>query len=245
MIILTCFKFLKQKNYETNVSDVIKIQEESEHFIFYSEEQDRKCLLDLKENLEKNYNKITDDLNTRLNEKTKVYVYPDIKQLHKAMGDENLIDNIIGCSFDNKIEIVSPLNPGSVHNYSSVEQAVVHEFVHVVVANINNTQEIPMWLNEGIAVYESGQMNDNMKKFITDKVIKNDIPSLKSLNENFDLEKGSYPFSCTIVEYVIKTYGYEKLNFIIKKPDNIENILGISSNEFEEGWKLYVIKYYL
>ena len=67
MIILTCFKFLKQKNYETNVSDVIKIQEESEHFIFYSEEQDRKCLLDLKENLEKNYNKITDDLNTRLN----------------------------------------------------------------------------------------------------------------------------------------------------------------------------------
>ena len=106
MIILTCFKFLKQKNYETNVSDVIKIQEESEHFIFYSEEQDRKCLLDLKENLEKNYNKITDDLNTRLNEKTKVYVYPDIKQLHKAMGDENLTDNIIGCSFDNEIEIV-------------------------------------------------------------------------------------------------------------------------------------------
>ena len=101
-----------------------------------------------------------------------------------------------------------------------------------------------MWLNEGIAVYESGQMNDNMKKFITDKVIKNDIPSLKSLNENFDLHKGSYPFSYTIVEYVIKTYGYEKLNLIIKKPDNIENILGISSDEFEEVWKSYLIKYY-
>ena len=33
-------------------------------------------------------------------------MYPDIKQLHKAMGDENLTDNIIGCSFDNEIEIV-------------------------------------------------------------------------------------------------------------------------------------------
>ena len=83
-----------------------------------------------------------------------------------------------------------------------------------------------------------------MKKFITDKVIKNDIPSLKSLNENFDLQKGSYPFSCTIVEYVIKTYGYEKLNLIIKEPDNIENILGISSDEFEEVWKSYLTEYY-
>lgn len=102
--------------------------------------------------------KITNDLKSYPKEKTEVYIYPSIENYHNEMGRPNAPQWQIGSEICNKIFIVSPKNPGNVHTYDSILQATVHEFTHAVVENIApNIFSVPLWLNEGIAVYEADQ----------------------------------------------------------------------------------------
>lgn len=67
----------------------------------------------------------------------------------------------IGTSFDNVILIVDH-NKWKKSNSESVDNLILHEFIHVVL----NSKEIllPIWLNEGLAVYFSDQYQSYKKK---------------------------------------------------------------------------------
>jgi hypothetical protein len=49
-----------------------------------------------------------------------------------------------------------------------------------------------------------------------------------------------YGLSVTIVEFLVVTYGIEKLVLLIKEPENFENIYGLSENTLEKQWIQYL-----
>lgn len=62
---------------------------------------------------------------------------------------------VIGISFDNIILILNR-EKWEKSNKESFDKLILHEFVHVVL-NLKTSGQVPMWLNEALAVYLSGQ----------------------------------------------------------------------------------------
>lgn len=239
---------LKNKNAENDSSninnkegfqteDYIKLQFENEKFIFHSADKDKECIEDLVKALDTNYDKITQNLGVILNDKVKIIIYPDIEVFHNNVGIRNEGDWLVGIAEENIIHIVSPLNPGTQHTYESIMKAIVHEFVHVVQHNIY--QNYPYrWMNDGLATYFANQVPNG--RIMDELIDKDEIPSLMDMNGKKFVEIGGYDFSYTVVEYLVEKYGYETIVEMLKAPDNIEEILGKTLDEFEKDWVDYL-----
>lgn len=224
-----------------------KIQQSSEHFDFYSADKDKSALTDLSKILEQNYLEITRHMKTEFSNKIRVLIYPNIKEFHKAIFFEEAPDWVVGAAEKDELKMVSPLNPGKVHDYESLMKALVHELVHTVVINIREQGQVglPKWLNEGYAFYEAKQLTGKMRNSISG-IEKSNIPNWDSLSKAGTVEFGDmngYVFSSLIIEFLIKGYGYEKLRQLILTPEKFEQIYGFTKQNMEEKWINHLLKH--
>jgi len=226
--------------------DSLNLAKESQHFNFYSTRGDFKVLDSLAIALENNYSRITNHIGIQIDKKTNVKVYPNIKAFHVAINQPDAPDWVVGTCNGNDLMMVSPLNPGTVHTYESLMQVVVHEFVHMVVyyaVGDKGMDALPKWLSEGYALYEAGQINAPTRRYVKSSLLEKAPPTWTELDTASDLEfgnMGGYAFSGTIVEFLVVTYGIDKLVLLIKEPENIESIYGLSKNDLEKQWIQYV-----
>jgi len=226
--------------------DSLNFVKESQHFNFYSTKGDIKVLDSLAITLENNYSKIMNHIGIQIDKKNNVRVYPNVKAFHVAINQPDAPDWVVGTCHGDDLMMVSPLNPGTVHTYESLMQVIVHEFVHMAVyyaVGEKGIAALPKWLSEGYALYESGQINDHTRKYVKSSLLKKAPPTWTELDAASDLEFGKmngYAFSGTIVEFLIVTYGIDKLVLLIKKPENIEIIYGLSKNALEQQWIQYL-----
>ncbi len=220
----------------------IKLRQESDHFIFYSTKADKESLYDLEENLESNYERISKDLQVTLDEKIKVTIYPNISDFHKAIGMMAAEDWLVGVARNNEILMVSPLNPGSIHTYESLMKVIVHEYTHILVGNINSNTDI--YLNEGIAVVESNQIDNNTKYYLKEVAKANKLPSIDEMKNNYGKLEQPYLLSGGFVEFIVNKYGYDKMIDLIKNPEDIENVIGSTKEEIIEKWNEYILSNY-
>jgi len=227
-------------------SDSLNLAKESQHFAFYSTNGDLKVLDSLAITLENNYSRITNRLGIQIEKKIKVTVFPNIKAFHVAINQPDAPDWVVGTCNGYDLMMVSPLNPGTVHTYESLMQVVVHEFVHMAVyyeVGDKGMAVLPKWLSEGYAQYEAGQINDHTRKYIKSILLEKAPPTWTEINTAPDMEFGKmngYGFSAMIVEFLIVTYGIDKLVLLIKEPENFEIIYGLSKNALEKQWIQYL-----
>jgi hypothetical protein len=217
----------------------------SKHFDFYSNKSDYKVLDSLANILEKNYLVITDHLQTIFTKRINVYIYPDLKSFHDAINFPDAPDWVVGAASKNELKMVTPLNPGSAHTFESLMQAIVHEFAHIVILNLREQGLVglPKWLNEGYAFYEAHQLKDNIRTVIKTKLADKTAPSWSQLNQAGTVEFGNmdgYELSSTIIEFLVKYYGYDDLRRIIISPDKIEEICGTSLENLQIMWLKYL-----
>jgi hypothetical protein len=222
------------------------LQKTSEHFDIYSCNPDQKVLDDVVKVLEENYDRITIRLQTKFTEKIRVFVYPNTKTFHSAMYMTYAPDWFVGAAGINELKMVSPLNPGSAHTYASLMQAIVHELVHAAVLNVRGERGLvglPKWLNEGYAFYEAHQMTDEMRRIVKIHAMDKTIPTFVQLDIASSVEFGNmngYAFSTTIIEFLVNTYGFQKLLKLIREPENIDTIYGLSKEDLEKQWVQYI-----
>jgi len=142
------------------------------------------------------------------------------------------------------VKLVSPLNPGKVHTRESLMKAVVHELVHVAVLNVRGRMGLfglPKWLNEGYAFYEAGQMTPQMRQSVVSQA--GVRPSWGQLDAATTDEFGKldgYAYSTTIIEFLVGRYGLENLVKLIKAPEELKTIYGVSQDELEREWLDYL-----
>lgn len=240
-VFLTIPKLVGQNN------DSLNFAKESQHFSFFSTQSDVRVLDSLAITLESNYARITNHLGIQIHKKIKVKVYPDIKTFHAAINLPDAPDWVVGGTMNtDEIVMVSPLNPGSIHTYESLMQVIVHEFTHIAVYYAHESMGVkglPRWLNEGYAQYEAGQINERIRKLVELSVKEKAPPTWTQLNSVSDMEFGNmngYGLSVTIVDFLVATFGIDKLVLLIKEPENLETIYGLSADTLEKQWIQYL-----
>lgn len=218
-----------------------KLQFSNSSFNFYLEDKDLSVINDLAKTLTENYLQLTEIMKTNFSEKIDVIIYPDIKTFHKAINLESAPDWVVGAAGKNELKMVSPLNPGSVHNYESLTKAIVHELCHTVIINMREQGKVglPKWLDEGFAFYYAKQLTDEVKKKSFSGLSKSKIPTWDELNKAGTVEFGNingYVFSASIIEFLVNKYGYESIRKLILNPYDFENIFGIPQSKLENEW---------
>lgn len=162
------------------------------------------------------------DFYNRINKIRKIFDF-DKKVIIDVMDDlkelEDLIEMkvpkwVIGTSFDNMILILD-YDKWKKSNNETVENLILHEFIHVVL-NLKSKRNLPIWLNEGLAVYFSDQYHS-----FKDKKFDNNI------NINFyDVDYSSeniYFISIYVLIKLIDKYGIEKIIHEALNAEDFEN----------------------
>lgn len=120
-------------------------------------------------------------------------------------------DWVIGTSFDNVILIIDH-NNWTRSNSESVDNLILHEFIHVV---LNSKSNLPIWLNEGLAIYFSNQYASYKNRDL-------------KINQEFDLYKLDYSnndvyhISIYVLIKLINKYGIERIVEESLKTKNFE-----------------------
>lgn len=222
---------------EDNLS--LELNMETEHFVFYCREQDKKCLDDLSNTLESNYDRITKDLKCKASNKITVEIYKDIDEVGRVTGL-----SCAGTAKNGKIQIASPYGAGIPDSLMKI--IIVHEFTHIVVSYINRSLYLYPWLSEGIAEYEADgpPAADIRENMVSRMVSGGDIPTIDDLNTFIYKSDDLYACSYTIIEFIVKKYGYDKLIKLIKSPSEIKDIAGVTEDELYADWTDFLKKEY-
>ena len=102
----------------------------------------------------------------------------------------------------------------------SFRQTVRHELTHIMLSRASNLQNMPRWLNEGIAMRVSGEMTKTSEWIIGRAVLRRAVIPLDELDERFPAahERASlaYAESLKAVNYIVDNYGDEALLKLIR-----------------------------
>lgn len=140
------------------------------------------------------------------------------------------------------IQMVSPLQPipGLETEYADRLQIAVHEYVHLVNDEINPA--MPLWLDEGVAVYTAPHQ---LYETVTRRSFPFEmVPRIEQLEESYETVPAADLFAFSLVEFIAAEYGQEKVNKLIRSPESIELVLGLSRAELEVQWNIYMEKTY-
>ena len=186
-------------------------------------------------------------------QKFDVYIFPDRallnKQWQKDWGDSSFQSQcwMIASGVAHRLDILSPniwAKQACDHNGSDtteIRQVVWHELVHVFHGQHNpdhtfNYIEKLDWLVEGVATFVSGQLGDTRLQRIKQLSKENKTPLTL---DNFWKGQEKYGLSGSMVAYIDKTYGREKLFALLKftsKTDALKS-LGVSEEQLIKNWK--------
>jgi hypothetical protein len=128
-----------------------------------------------------------------------------------------------------------------------------HELTHVLVGHLTFSclGFIPTWLNEGLAMYgEGGPQPAEVAQFDQAKAA-DQLPALRSLSGNFSEESDranlSYTVSYSVVNFLIQTYGRDKMTaLLIALRDGatadgaLQAVYGFDTDGLEDAWRASV-----
>ena len=216
---------------------------ETDNFIFYYSDNDSSSIESFSITMEKHFIRICNHLKPSNMPKIKVKIFESIDKLHFSFYLPFIPSWATAtCWSEDEIRIVSPNNSPNNQNYNHIEVNAVHEFTHCIVKNIcGKALYCPVWLNEGIPLYEAGQMGmlDSL-----DYLKGNRYPHLSELN-NWPFDLRVYDVGFYIIDYIIEKWGNDKLIELIKSRGNINKVLDIKIEEFEKEWNNYTKSKYM
>lgn len=213
-----------------------------EKICLYYQEGDEKGANEVFEQLKDKTDEIYTKMDFESNIPTKVYLYKTQKQL--AIREAGFITLTfapswyIGDSHNGNIMMVSLYTPVKGHTYDSILNAALHELVHSIVYQIN--PKLSYFWDNGLATYLSQQIPDE-KEFISMTA-----PTLKDIHTENGLkfgQMGGYAFSYKYIDYLDKTFGWEKVVAYASGRGSYEEIFNKSEENIYKDWCQFIHKY--
>lgn len=213
------------------------------HFEFYCADSDVSNMDIIAKYLEDNFPRITNALESTIETKVRIWVYPDQKTYfaHKGYPDSPSW-SVGGAVGKNDVLLYSP-NYLEMNTFLSTAN---HEFTHIAVA-WKMAIRVPSWLNEGAATFYSddppGRPIGSIQ-YIVNTVLGGAKPTLAYVEQDNFGDGNGYPISFSVADFVFTQFGAHALaNFIV----NVDySVLGYSSKEaFQSDWHKFLDKYYL
>jgi len=135
------------------------------------------------------------------------------------------------------------------------KDAVAHELTHLVIEQVilNPYGGIPVWLNEGLAMSSESKLDDTLANYLYGAVASRDFISVKSLASPFSAYAGeaalSYAQSYSIVQYLVQTYGQEKMFELLTTfregatyDGALEEVYGFDMAGLDALWQEWVVQ---
>ena len=130
------------------------------------------------------------------------------------------------------------------------ETAIAHEFTHLAVHQMtfNPYNDLPTWLDEGLAVYNEGQPDPGMVSALNKAISSKTLVSIRSLTSPFsaysDAASLSYGESYSVVNYLITAYGQQKMLALLNTfqqgsgyDDAFNKVYGFDMDQLNILWK--------
>jgi hypothetical protein len=100
--------------------------------------------------------------------------------------------------------------------------AMTHELTHIVIYQVvfNPYNDIPVWLNEGLAMYSEGTLSPQYTSPLSSAIAQNSLLSVRTISSPFSAYANksllSYAESFSLVDYLIFKYGSDKMSELLK-----------------------------
>ena len=189
--------------------------------------------------------RLTEDIGTYPGRPIKIYVYASVQGLQGAMI---FPQEWTGGAAFTEFSIIAISIPPSRLDWG--KRALVHELTHLVVhqATFSPYAELPTWLDEGLAMYNEGELDPNLRPFLQRAIFEDKLISVRSLCSPFSAEPEkaylSYAQSYSLVEYLLDNYGQDKmLNLLtLLKQGNtydgaLAEVYGFDIDGLDAGWR--------
>ncbi len=145
-----------------------------------------------------------------------LYVYPNYNDLRDAILYES---SWVGGEAFPEENIVIMGTSGSDSNWD--QNTVIHELTHVLVGHITFSclSYVPQWLNEGLAVYSEGPLDTQFQGPLDQAIQDDKLLTIRSISGAFSEVSSkadlSYAESFSIVNFLITTYGQDKMTALL------------------------------
>ena len=197
--------------------------------------------------------RLAEDTGAYLKEPVKIYVYGDTQDLQGAMIFPQEWTG--GVAYTRHGIIAIGIAP---YNLSWGRRSIAHELTHLVIHQMTYNPYIglPTWLNEGLAMYTEGILEAGFVNYLIRAVEENSLISVRSLSSPFSAyaEESylSYAQSYSLVEFLITTYGQDKMLELLTTFSEgssydgaLERVYGFDMDGLDTLWQDYVSEQYL
>lgn len=152
----------------------------------------------------------------------KIRLHNSRKDYEKCVNKYDTRDWEVGnTNSNNEIDIFNPdiFEKESSHKKEDFPKILKHEIAHVYIRQLAGDRAIPMWLNEGLAMYLSDQVSQYTKK--GGFYIESNYASKLSTQFGWDkyADYDAYEFACLFLGYLVKNYSIKKLVQLITSLD--------------------------
>jgi hypothetical protein len=167
---------------------------------------------ELMDTCEEGLARLTQDIGTYPERPIKIYIYASTSDLQGAMIFPQEWTGGVAFTAFSTIAIgitQSELDWG--------KRALLHELTHLVVhqATFSPYGQLPLWLDEGLAMYNEGELDPVYRSCLQEAISKEELISVRSLCSPFSAytEKAllSYAQSYSLVEYLLDNYGQDSM----------------------------------
>lgn len=133
------------------------------------------------------------------------------------------------------------------------QKAMIHELTHNVISQVvyNPYSDLPVWLNEGLAVYAEGPLSSQFVTSLRNAINSGSLISIRTICSPFsayaDKANLSYAESATIVEYLIQQYGSDKMSELLQTfkqgstyDGALQKVYGFDMDVLNAQWQTWV-----
>jgi len=222
------------------------------HFIFYFHLQDKRVMKSLLDDAEALRREVVKDLGIDFKEKTKVYVAPSFKKYQEVQPGGEVPSWSAAVAYPS-LNLIIIQSPRAIKGKGiDLSKIFKHEFTHIAIGKAFSKREaIPLWLNEGLAMYESREWEFSRVSTIMRAVLTDSLIPLSEITQSFPFEANkaelAYSESFYLISFLISQYGKDSFHQFLKEysggkglKDVLREVYGIKWEEFEEKWRNYL-----
>lgn len=230
----------------------------STHFTLYFQAKDSRLAQFIMEGTERDYKRIVTDIGVEPGITAEVYLAPDREVFGSLQPEGRKAHEWAIGIFYPGLDLILLLSTKVQKNARpDIQKVMAHEITHFIMHNIMKRYGIrlPMWLNEGLAMYEAKEWNWHLRAEMTRISITKSFIPISSLEKGFPednrLAQYAYVQSISLIAYIINRFGKDSFREIIKHlvngvavEDAFNRSIGLSQAELEIEWQKYIIKRY-
>ena len=231
------------------------IEKQNGYSLFYTT-PDKKNIEEYSAYFENGKRTVEEFFQATFNTEFAIYIHPDRASLDSAWQKDWGMPEfksqcwMVASGVAHKLDLISPKMWDSLscdHSYSdtlNTQRLITHELVHVYHGQQNASPDFSDvsgmdWFVEGLAVYVSGQFDSARIAQVKKAISENQVPETL---EDFWTGNLKYGLSGTVVMYLDKQFGREKLVSLLKYNHIGELLVSLGTDEsgIMDGWEKYM-----